>query len=254
MTSKLRSFLFNFTFFSFTALVLTVGLSALLLPRRVCLAVTRTWSRVTLWALRVFVGLQYQVEGLENVRLPCIIASKHQSTWDTVIFHHLFDDPAIVLKKELNRASLGAYVRRLKLIVVDRDAGRKAMVALLTQAKQALIENRPLVIFPEGTRSAPGEHGTYQKGVGALYRSLNVPVVPLALNSGCYWGRRAFDKKPGVITIRFLPPIEPGMDIDPFMERLEKDLETASQALLPSSQTDIYCQKEKVLKVHCKDS
>ena len=218
---KIRSFLFNIVFFSATALVLTLGTLALIFPRKACLAVTRFWAGLMLSASKRIIGLDYRVEGWEHLSTPCIIASQHQSTWDTIIFHFLVNDPAYVIKKELNRFTLGWYMKRLKLIVVNRADGGRALLNLLKGGKEAVKAGRSIVIFPEGKRTQPSEHAPLQKGVGVLYKQLQIPVVPLLLDSGKFWGRRSFHKKSGTITLKLLPPILPGLSIDDFMTRLE---------------------------------
>lgn len=229
---KILSLFFNCILFSCTFLVLTIGLVALPFPRQACVFVVRMWSRSILWACRVIIRLDYQVEGLEKVKIPCIIAAKHQSAWDTIVFHSLLRDPAFVLKKELDVLSFGWYIRRLKMIIVDRKDGRKSIVSLIQQGQRIVNEGkRPLVIFPEGTRTALDEKVKYQKGVAALYKNLHIPVIPVALNSGCFWGRRSFDKKPGTIRMKFLDPIEPGLKVDTFLEKLTTDLEAETAAL-----------------------
>ena len=229
--STLRSFLFNVIFIGYTGVVLTLGALAIPFPRRAALWVAHSWARVTFWALRAVVGLDIKVVGLENVTYPCIVACKHQSAWETVVFHLIFSDACYVLKKELDRLSFGWFLKRLKMIVVDRKEGRRSLVSLLTQAKAVAASGRPIVIFPEGTRSAPGERGKYQKGVAALYKALDVPVYPVALNSGYFWGRRAFDKKKGTVEMVFLDPIAPGLEIDTFLDTLEEVVESACDRL-----------------------
>jgi 1-acyl-sn-glycerol-3-phosphate acyltransferase len=147
------------------------------------------------------------------------------------VFHLIFADACYVLKKELDRLSFGWFLKRLKMIVVDRSEGRRSLMSLLTQAKAVAASGRPIVIFPEGTRSAPGVKGKYQKGVAALYKALDVPVYPVALNSGYFWGRRAFDKKKGAVEMVFLDPIAPGLEIDVFLDTLEGVIESACDRL-----------------------
>lgn len=223
--SWLRSFIFNLFFFVNTGFVLTVGSLCLFLPKFCVLKVTRYWSVSSLVMLKYIVGLDYHVRGLEKLSFPCIIASKHQSAWDTIVFHSLVNDPAYVLKKELNRLTFGGFVNRLQMIVIDREGGGKALVLMLKQAQKAVEAHRPIVIFPEGTRSMPGQLSEYHKGVGMLYKNLKIPVYPVALNSGYFWGRRAFEKKPGTIELEFLDPIEPNLDIKTFMDRLQGQVE-----------------------------
>lgn len=231
--SWLRSLLFNIGFFGWTTLVVVGGLVLLPLPWPWMHRLGRLWCRGTLVLLRLIVGLRHRIEGKENLlREPAIYASKHQSTWDTLIFAMLLPDCAYVLKRELYRVPLfGQLLARSRPIAIDRSAGGSALRRMLASAKRAIGDGRAIVIFPEGTRTAPGESGRYQPGTAALYQSLGVPVVPVALDSGLYWGRRQFVKRPGTITIRFLPPIAPGLERREFMATLEGRIETACRAL-----------------------
>ena len=184
--------------------------------------------------LRVVTGLGYRVEGAENIVAgPVIYASKHQSAWDTMIFPVILKKPAVVLKKELRRIPFyGWYLNKYGCIGIDRSAGAKALRSMVQEARAAIAAGRPIVVFPEGTRTSPGEHGTYLSGVAALYRELEIPVIPVALNSGLFWSRRSYLRRPGTITLRFLPPIPPGLERKSFMERLESEIETAQVQLI----------------------
>ena len=238
MMQTLRSILFNIFFVSITFFVFTLGCFVLLLPHPYALRFMHWWSASTLWGLKNIVGLTYRVSGLEHVTQPCLIAAKHQSAWDTLIFHAIFDNPCFAAKKELNRFTFGLYFRRFKLIPVDRQGGRKALQVMLAQTRAVLEEQRPIIIFPEGRRMDPGAPPQYQKGIAALYQFLNVPVVPVALNSGEFWGRRSFLKKPGCIDLVFLPPITPGLKADAFMEKLSTDIESQCQRLKKGTSSD----------------
>jgi 1-acyl-sn-glycerol-3-phosphate acyltransferase len=194
----------------------------------------RFWSRTVLTLLRVTVGLDYQIRGLN--RIPpggCIVAMKHQSTWDTLVLPAVLGDPAIVLKRELLLIPIyGWYAARAGSIAIDRKAGSSALRKMVAQARATVIQGRPIVIFPEGTRVAPGAHLPYQPGVAALYQALGFPVVPAALNSGLFWGRRSFLKHRGRITLEFLEPIPPGWPRQRLMPELERRIETGTAALL----------------------
>lgn len=229
----LRSLLFQVLFYAWTA-VLCVGYLPLLLgPRRLAQKAAAAWLRVSLLLLAVTTGLRYRVTGRENLpEGPVIVAAKHQSALETLIFHQVLDDPAYVLKVELMRIPLfGWYLRKTGNIAVDRAAGPRALKDMLAQARAAIARGQQLVIFPEGTRTAPGENRRYQPGVALLYESLNLPVVPVALNSGLFWRRRGVLKKPGTVTIEILPPLPPGMERRAFMERLQTSIEEASRRL-----------------------
>jgi len=190
----LRSLLFNVFFFAWTLAIVVMGLPFLLLPHRFTYRLGAFWVRVTLAVLGGLVGLRHRVVGLEH-RLPgaAIYAVKHQSAWDTLVFALLLDEPAYVLKRELTYLPLfGWMLLRAGMIPVDRAGRASALRRMIGQAKQRTAAGRPLLIYPEGTRTAPGEHRPYQPGVAALYGQLDLPVVPVALNSGLFWGRRQF--------------------------------------------------------------
>jgi 1-acyl-sn-glycerol-3-phosphate acyltransferase len=193
----------------------------------------RFWARSVLWLLRAIVGLDGEIRGRD--RLPagaCIIAMKHQSAWDTLILPVVLGDPAVVLKRELLYVPFyGWYAARAGSIAIDRGGGSRALRGMLAAARQAAAAGRAVVIFPEGTRTAPGTRLAYQPGVAALYQALDVPLVPAAVNSGLFWGRRSFLKRPGRITLEFLDPIRPGLARRVVMAQLEERIEAATATL-----------------------
>lgn len=231
--SWLRALLFNIGFFAVTALLGVAGLPFLLAPRRLVMGFGRFWARCVLWLLRAVVGLDGEIRGRNKLpRGPCIIAMKHQSTWDTLILPVVFGDPAVVLKRELLFVPFyGWYAARAGSIAVDRRGGAAALRGMVAAARHAAAAGRPVVIFPEGTRTAPGRRLPYQPGVAALYQALGLPLVPAAVNSGLYWGRRAFVKRPGRIVLEFREPIAPGLSRRALMSELETRIETATAAL-----------------------
>jgi 1-acyl-sn-glycerol-3-phosphate acyltransferase len=231
--TTIRSLLFNLLFALWTALIFIFSLPTLVLPRSAAWWMGGLWVRGALLLLRATVGLGHQVRGAEHrVTGPAIYAAKHQSAWDTLVFPLLLDKPAYVLKRELIGVPLfGSYLKRCGMIPVDREGGGSALKQLLRAARTAVAQGRSILIYPEGTRMPPGERRAYHPGVAALYGDLGVPVVPVALNSGLFWGRRAFHKKPGTITIEFLPPIAPGLPRREFMRELQERMEGASQRL-----------------------
>lgn len=233
----LRSLAFNVGWYLGTAAIAIVGLPLLLAPRRWVIAWARLWIVFVLWWLRVTVGLTHRVVGRENLPAgPAILASKHQSSWETLSFTLLFDDIAIVLKRELLFIPVvGWAMARVGNIAVTRGDGAVALRGLVRQAKAAIAEGRSIVIFPEGTRVSPGEHKPYQVGTAALYRQLGVPVVPIALNSGLFWGRRKWIKRPGVLTLEILPPIPPGLPREAFMQTLQEKIEGATGRLVENA-------------------
>lgn len=231
----LRSLLFNILFFSWSALIVIAYIPGLAFDRQVIMNGQRNWARGVNFLMRFVAGITWRIEGEENIPDgAAIYAIKHQSAWDTMILHVLFPDPAVVMKKELlNIPVYGWYCKHTRHIPIDRSAGSRALKLMLDAAKSARDAGRQIVIFPEGTRTPPGQGGKHLPGVAALYKHLELPVIPVALNSGLFWGREAFFKRPGVITIRFLPAIPPGGDRREFMTRLKDDIERESTALLP---------------------
>ena len=230
----LRSFCFNVGWYVGSVVIAVVGAPVLLLPRRAVIAWARVWIAFVLWWLRVTCRLGHRLVGLENLPAgPAIIACKHQSSWETLSFTLLFDDIAIVLKRELLLIPIvGWAMARAGNIAVSRGEGATALRGMVRQAKATAARGRSIVIFPEGTRVAPGDQKPYQVGVAALYRQLRLPVVPVALNSGVFWGRRKFVKRPGTITMEVLPPIAPGLGRDEFMETLRARIEPATDRLV----------------------
>lgn len=230
----LRSLAFNVGWYLGTTVIAVVGLPLLLAPRRWVVGWARFWSAFILWWLRVTCGTTHRIVGRENLPAgPAILACKHQSSWETMSFTLLFPDIAIVLKRELLFIPVvGWAMARAGNIAVARGDGASALRGLVKQAKAAIADGRSIVIFPEGTRVAPGHRKPYQIGTAALYRQLGVPVVPMALNSGLFWGRRKWVKRPGVITLEILPPIPPGLSRDAFMTTLQERIEGAAARLV----------------------
>ena len=194
----------------------------------------RLWIRGILWGAARFLSLRYKISGLENLpHGPSIIAMKHQSAWDAFIPGLILSNPGYVLKKELLSIPLfGSLLKRWPMVALDRQASTKAMRDLLSQAKTLFQTRKPqLVIFPEGTRTAPGATADYKPGVALLYEALHVPIVPVALNSGLYWGRGWSNFKPGTIELVILPAIEPGLPRSKAFKLMKERIEEKSLAL-----------------------
>lgn len=233
----LRSFFFNVGWYAGTTIIAIVGSPILLLPRRFVVAWSLFWIDFCLWWLRITCRLTHRVGGLENMPAgPVIFACKHQSSWETLAFSRLFPGAATVMKRELVLIPVvGWAMARVGNIAVERGDGSKALRGLVKQAKATLAEGRSILIFPEGTRVAVGDERPYQVGTAALYRQLGVPVVPVALNSGLFWGRRKFIKRPGVIDVEILPAIPPGLSRDVFMTTLRERIEGATNRLVAAA-------------------
>lgn len=235
----IRSALFNLAFFLWTTLLALATWPALLLPRRATVAVYRFWSAGVAVLARAVVGIESRWIGLDQAPPgPVVYAAKHQSAWDTITMPGRLDEPAVVLKRELLLIPIyGGFVRRWGAIPVDRKGGAKALRALVADARAMAAAGRSILIYPQGTRTAPGAAQPYQPGIAALYAQLGLPVVPIALNSGLCWGRRSFFKRPGTITVELLPAIPPGLDRREFLRRLEQATETATDRLVDAAQS-----------------
>ncbi|MDA0702371.1 MAG: lysophospholipid acyltransferase family protein [Proteobacteria bacterium] len=230
----LRAGLFNLGFFAWTAAVCLFLWPAIPMGRKAMIRCADLWSRGVFALLAGTVGLRHRIEGLDNLpERPAILASKHQSAWDTIAFYRILEaDPVYVLKRELTWIPiLGWYLRRIGMVPVDRKGGAAALRRMTAAARAILAQGRRIVIFPEGTRTAPGTRRPYHPGIAALYIASDMPVVPVALNSGQFWPRRGFLKRPGTITLRILPPIQPGLDRRAFVAELEGRIEEACAAL-----------------------
>lgn len=228
-----RSALFNVVFYANLVAFLTGGFFFLFTPRSWSMAALKTWSRVTLWWLEAIAGIAMEVRGRRYIpEGAALVAGKHQSLWETFALLPLFADPAVVLKRELTWIPLfGWFAVKFKMIPVDRKAGASALRRLTRAAREAAAMNRQILIFPEGTRSAPGTTGDYKPGAAALYRALDLPCVPFGLNSGLHWPRRKFLRYPGTIVVEFRPPIAPGLDRRAFTARLREEIETTTRRL-----------------------
>ncbi|MDP9195907.1 MAG: 1-acyl-sn-glycerol-3-phosphate acyltransferase [Pseudomonadota bacterium] len=230
----LRSLAFNIAFFSLTTVCCALLILTLPLPRRCVIWGIETYERMLDWLERKIIRLDYTVSGLEHIpQGPFLLAAKHQSAWETMKLHLLLRDPAVVLKRELMLIPLwGWLAARAGMISVHRNKRGRTIPSLIRGAKKVAAEGRPIVIFPQGTRVAPGDHRPYKIGIGILYQELGLPVVPMALNSGLFWPRHSFIKQPGTVTVQFLPPMPPGLTAEELVKKLQDTLETASDRLL----------------------
>ncbi len=226
----LRSILFNLFFFTWTGILLfSLWILMPLSPSRFRAAL-RLWPGGVLFGLKWLVGITYEVRGRENLRSGAVVfAAKHQSVWETMLFLLLDGEVAYTMKTELLRIPFwGWYMKKAGNVALDRTGGAAALRRMIREAKSILEEGRSVVIFPEGTRVKPGEKGKYQAGIAALYAQTGVPVVPVALNSGLFWGRHSFRKRPGTILLEFLEPLPPGLERAAFMDQLERRVESAA--------------------------
>jgi 1-acyl-sn-glycerol-3-phosphate acyltransferase len=207
----LRSALFALIFYAGTVLFVSAGVVAALFSQSGLMRVTHGWARWHRFCARFLVGVRTEVRGVMPAT-PVIVASKHQSMFETVELLILLDRPAVVLKRELaDLPGWGRVARRYGVIPVDRDGGAVALRRMLKAARDAVAAGRPVMIFPEGTRVLPGEQPELQSGFAGLYKMLGLPVVPIALDSGRVWPRRRFVKLPGRVTMQVGDTIPAGL-------------------------------------------
>ena len=235
-----RSLLFNLLFYATTVLFLVLGSPLLFGPRRWAMAALAIHGRFELWLLERIVGTTLEVRGLDKVPDgACLVAAKHQSAWETFGLIPLFRDPALLMKRELFWIPLhGWFSHKFEMIPVDRDKGPPALRRMVREAKKRAAQGREIIIFPEGTRRAPGAPPDYKTGVVLLYEALGIPCVPLALNSGAFWPRRSFVRHPGIMVVEILDPIPPGLPKAEFLPRLIATIETASARLLAEAKAE----------------
>ena len=230
----IRSLLFNLLFYVNIIVRMIVALPTILLPRSFMLGVLRRYARSSLWLLRVVCGVTVEWRGREKIpEGACIVACKHQSFWETFALFELLRDPTYVLKRELMWLPLfGWLAQKSRMIPIDRNARVAALGRMAAAARRELADSRQLVIFPEGTRRAPGAEPRYMSGVAYLYSEIGLPCVPIALNSGLYWPRRSLLRFPGTVLVEVLDPIPPGLDKRAFLARLRSVIEDATARLV----------------------
>ena len=234
MALVLRSVVFNVLFYLNTLIFLIIGLPTFVMPYQAIVEVAKTWGRVNLFLLRVVAGVKFELRGRDKIPPGAlIVASKHQSAWETFALMHLFKSPAFVIKRELLWIPVfGWLMLKGRMVGVDRSAGMRALISLAAAARAELARGRQLIIFPEGTRRPVGAEPAYKSGIAFLYAQAGVPCLPLALNSGVFWPRRSILRRPGTVVVEILDPIPPGLDKKSFVTRLQQAIEPATAHLI----------------------
>jgi 1-acyl-sn-glycerol-3-phosphate acyltransferase len=237
----LRSAVFNVLFYLNLLVHFIIAIPTMLMPRPAILKLATFWGFTNNWLLRTVCGIHVEYRGLDKIPPGALlIASKHQSLWETFALLWLFSDPAFILKRELLWVPFfGWYAWKARMIPVDR--GRRG-VALADMTERACVElghGRQIVIFPEGTRRAPGAEPSYKFGIAHLYGETGQPCLPIALNSGLFWPRRSFMRYPGTIVAEVLDPIPSGLSKSEFAERLQDAIETATARLVAEGERDL---------------
>lgn len=240
-----RSLLFNAVFFVHITLRMVALLPLLLFPRKAMIRGVQAWARSNLWLLRVIAGIDVEFRGLEKIPPGAVlVAAKHQSTWETFALLTILDDPTFVLKRELMWLPLfGWLASKAGMVPVNRGAGSIALNDMNERARGEAGRGRQIVIFPEGTRRAPHAEPVYKFGIAHLYATLDLICLPIALNSGLFWPRRRFIRRPGTIVVEILDPIAPGLSRKAFFDELQAHIETASDRLLAEGQAQLNAQE-----------
>ena len=237
----IRSIVFNIAFYLNTAMWLVIALPTFLMPYWGIVGIARIWGRVNLWLLRVIVNVKVEIRGREKIPPgPLLVASKHQSAWETFALVTLFPNPVFILKRELQWIPIfGWFTIKGRMVPVDRGGGAGALRAMTERARYELTQNRQLIIFPEGTRRAAGAEPRYKFGVKHLYSGAGVPCLPIALNSGLFWPRRTLRRYPGTVIVEILDVIPAGLDPDEFFTRLQDQIETATAKLIEEGRREM---------------
>ncbi len=228
---KIRSNLFAGLWTLWTAVfgLVLIGVIALGSQPKMVRRCTRLWARGVIFLLKWVVGITHQIEGLENLPAePCLIVSNHQSAWETITYLLFFPEVAIITKIELLKIPIfGAFLKRSPMIPIDRDAGTKALRQMVDEGQRALEQGRSILIFPEGTRQAPGTPIEFKRGVELLYSKLNAPLLPVAMNSGLFWLPGNQTKRAGVIHVSILPAIAAGHKPQEAIKAAEQQVQSA---------------------------
>ena len=229
-----RSVAFNLLFYLNLVLHVIAAIPTFVMPRRVFMVMARSWGETSNWLLRIVAGTRVELRGLEKIpHGALLVAAKHQSVWETFTLLTLFADPAYVFKHELQYIPIfGWYAWKSDMIPVDRAARGGAVAGMIVRAREELARGRQIIIFPEGTRTAPGAPPAYRQGIVQLYVAAGVPCAPIALNSGVFWPRRRFLRHRGTIVLEVLDPIPPGLDAQVFSHRLQQVIESATSTLI----------------------
>ena len=217
-----------------------VAIPTFLMPRRAFMAVAKYWARSSVWLLRVVCNTRLEVRGLEKIPAgPLIVASKHQSMWETFALMPYFDAPLFIYKRELAWIPFfGWYLMKSGMIGVDRGGGMRSLMDMARRAPKEIRSGRQLIIFPEGTRTPVGAPPDYMTGVGQIYASSGVPCLPVALNSGLFWPRRTFMRYPGTLVVEFQDPLPAGLTRKEFIVRIATVIEAATNRLVDAAREE----------------
>lgn len=236
----LRSLVFNILFYLVFLFWVVVALPTFLMPRSAMMRVAIWWASSVTLLMRWVCNIKVEFRGVEKIpKGPLIVASKHQSMWETIALLRFFEAPFFAIKRELKFIPVfGLFLIKTRMIAIDRSAGGRALVKMARRAAEEVRRGRQFVIFPEGTRTAPGAPAHYKSGIALIYADCGVPCLPVALNSGLFWPRRTFMRYPGTLVVEFLDPLPPGLPREEFLARLKEEIEEASDRLVAAGQAE----------------
>jgi 1-acyl-sn-glycerol-3-phosphate acyltransferase len=236
----LRSLLFNVLFYLVLIFWIIVGIPTFLMPRRGIVTIAQCWARSSIWLMRLICNIKVEYRGTEKIpKGPLIVASKHQSMWETFALLQFFPEPLFILKRELKWIPFfGWYLTKANMIGIDRSAGGRSLLEMARRAGAEVRRGRQLIIFPEGTRTAVGAPPGYKTGVAQIYVDSGVTCLPVALNSGLFWPRRTFMRYPGTLVVEFLDPLPPGLSRREFIARVSTVIEEATSRLVAAGRQE----------------
>ena len=229
----IRSILFNFFLYLWTILLGVVFLPYLFTPSHYLRQPAKLWVKGIFYLLKFICNITYEFRGINNIPKTAVIAaSKHQSAFETLALFFYLEKSIFIHKKELFYIPIfGLYLKKYKMISINRKQGTKAIRKMLNEVKKRIIEGNSIIIFPEGTRKKPGELPDYKTGIAGIYIKAETFVLPIAVNSGYYWPKHSFIKKPGKIIIKFLELIPPKLEKKIFLKKIELVIEQGTKEI-----------------------
>jgi 1-acyl-sn-glycerol-3-phosphate acyltransferase len=236
----LRSLVFNVLFYLVLVLCMLVALPAFLMPRAAMLRVATWWAKASILLMRIICNIKVEFRGVDKIPSgSLLVASKHQSFWETFALLPFFERPIFILKRQLTWIPVfGLFLVKASMIAIDRTAGAKALLGMTRRARDAVRGGCQLIIFPEGTRTAPGAPPAYKSGIAQIYSTCGVACLPVALNSGVFWPRRTFMRYPGTLVVEFLDPLPPGLPRKEFLVRVAAEIEQATDRIVAAGQAE----------------
>src|ERR1700676_3853229 len=236
----LRSLIYNVLFYVLLVLWMLVAVPTFLLPRRIFMRVAKAWARSNIWLMSLICHIKVEYRGVEKIpKGPLIVASKHQSMWETFALLQFFDAPLFIYKRELGWIPLfGWYLMKSGMIGVDRDGGMRSLMEIARRAPKEIRGGRQLIIFPEGTRTPVRAPPEYMNRGRQNYAHRCVTCIPVALNSGLCWPRRTFMRYPGTLVVEFLDPLPAGLSRKDFIVRIREAIEDATNRLVEAGRQE----------------